>query len=128
MGLEPRVPTRKRRARRRGGVTMARYFCHDHPDVLTLETWVVDARPGAVALERTPFYPGGGGQLPDRGVLRWEHGEASVIGFESAGGTTWHLLDAPVELSGTVEAMVDGGFRDLMAQLHTDTHILNAFV
>jgi len=47
---------------------MARYFCHDHPDVLTLETWVVDARPGAVALERTPFYPGGGGQLPDRGA------------------------------------------------------------
>jgi misacylated tRNA(Ala) deacylase len=29
---------------------MSRYFCHDHPDVLTFATEVVDARPGAVAL------------------------------------------------------------------------------
>jgi hypothetical protein len=25
---------------------VSRYFCHDHPDVLTLETRIVDARPG----------------------------------------------------------------------------------
>jgi hypothetical protein len=30
---------------------MSRYFCHEYPDVLILETHVVDARPGAVALE-----------------------------------------------------------------------------
>jgi hypothetical protein len=29
---------------------MSRYFCHDHPDVLALETTIVDARPGAVVL------------------------------------------------------------------------------
>ena len=51
---------------------MARYFCHEHPDVLSLETRVVDARPGAVVLEQTPFYPGGGGQLADHGTLRWD--------------------------------------------------------
>ena len=38
---------------------MARYFCHEHPDVLTLVTRAVDTRPGAVALEQTPFHPGG---------------------------------------------------------------------
>ena len=36
---------------------MTRYYCHEHPDVLTIETRVVDARPGAVLLEDTPFYP-----------------------------------------------------------------------
>ena len=30
---------------------MTRYYCHEHPDVLTLETRVVDARPGAVLLD-----------------------------------------------------------------------------
>jgi hypothetical protein len=61
--------------------TMTRYYCHDHPDTLTLATTVVEARPGAVALAATPFYPGGGGQLADRGVLRWAGGEAKIVGW-----------------------------------------------
>ncbi len=107
---------------------MSRYFCHEYPDVLTLQTRVADARPGAVALEQTPFYPGGGGQLPDRGVLRWSGGEAAVVGLEWSGGRLWHRLAEPVEMWGVVEAAVDPRFRVLMSQLHTATHILNALV
>lgn len=107
---------------------MPRYFCHQHPDVLSLETRILDARPGAVVLEQSPYYPGGGGQLPDRGRLRWTGGEAPVVGFESSGGALWHLLGEPIEVSGTVEAAVDPAFRAMMAQLHTGTHILNALV
>ena len=103
-----------------------RYFCHDHPDTLSLEARVVDARPGAVALDQTPFHPGGGGQLADRGCLRWSGGETKVVGFELSGDTLWHVLAAPIELQGTVEAQVDPAFRSLMAQLHTCTHVLNA--
>jgi misacylated tRNA(Ala) deacylase len=107
---------------------MARHFCHEHPDVLTLATRVIDARPGAVVLERTPFHPGGGGQLSDRGELRWNGGEASVVGFESREGRLWHLLSAPVEAAGDVEVVVDPVFRTLMTELHTGTHVLNALV
>ncbi len=108
---------------------MSRYFCHDHPEVLILETRVLDARPGGVVLEQTPFHPGGGGQLADRGLLRWNGGQARVIGLEvTAGGRYWHLLADPVEMAGAVEAAVDPAFRSMMAQLHTDTHILNALV
>jgi misacylated tRNA(Ala) deacylase len=105
-----------------------RYFCHEQPDVLTVETRIVDARPGAVVLEQTPFHPGGGGQLADRGVVRWREGEVAVVGFEVAGGRVWHLLDSSAELSGAVQASVDPAFRTLMSRLHTDTHILNALV
>jgi misacylated tRNA(Ala) deacylase len=108
---------------------MTRYFCHEYPDVLILEARVVDARPGGVVLERSPFYPGGGGQLADRGLLRWEGGEARVTGIEAAGdGRYWHLLPDGVEPAGTVEVRIDAAFRSMMAQLHTDTHILNALV
>ncbi len=107
---------------------MARYFCHDHPETLTLETAVLDARPGKALLAQSPFYPGGGGQPPDRGVLRWAQGEAAVTGFEYADGKLWHLLATSAEPSGTVEAAVDPVFRRTMRQLHTDTHILNALV
>jgi misacylated tRNA(Ala) deacylase len=103
-------------------------FCHDNPETLVLETEVADAQPGKVALAQSPFYPGGGGQLADRGLLKWSGGEAAVTGFEIADGKVWHLLDTQAEISGTVEASVDRGFRRTMRQLHTGTHILNAFV
>jgi misacylated tRNA(Ala) deacylase len=105
-----------------------RYFCHEHPETLSLETAVVDARPGAVVLAQTPFYPGGGGQLADRGLLRWGGGEARVTAIEEERGCFWHRLAEPVEVSGTVQAVVDPAFRAMMARLHTDTHILNALV
>jgi misacylated tRNA(Ala) deacylase len=107
---------------------MARYFCHEYPDVLTLATRAIDARPEAVALEQTPFHPGGGGQLSDRGTLRWNGGEVAVVGFESREGRLWHVLAAPVEVAGAVEAVVDPAFRTLMTELHTGTHVLNALV
>jgi len=103
-------------------------FCHEQPDTLVVETEVVDTQPGKVVLGRSPFYPGGGGQLADRGALRWAGGEAKVIGFESSGGKLWHQLDTQAEIAGGVEAIVDPEFRRRMRQLHTDTHILNALV
>lgn len=108
---------------------MSRYFCLDHPDVLTLATEVMEARPGRVVLAESPFYPGGGGQLPDRGSLAWQGGEVAISGFESEGGRLWHVLAEPLELSpAPVEARVDAPFRQLMRALHTDLHIVNAVV
>lgn len=103
-------------------------FCHDHPETLTVATEVADARPGKVALVHSPFYPGGGGQLADTGVLRWSGGEARVTGFEIGGGKVWHLLDEQAEIAGAVEAVVDPDFRRTMRQLHTDSHVMNALV
>jgi len=103
-------------------------YCHEHPETLEVATEAVAAWPGKVALADTPFYPGGGGQLADKGMLRWSGGEARVIGFEVSVGRIWHLLDQQVELSGKVEAVVDAAFRQTMRQLHTGTHILNALV
>jgi misacylated tRNA(Ala) deacylase len=103
-------------------------FCHEQPETLVVQTEIVDARPGKVVLATSPFYPGGGGQLADRGVIRWNGGEAKVTGFEYSAGKLWQLLDAQGEATGAVEAVVDPDFRRRMRQLHTDTHILNALV
>jgi misacylated tRNA(Ala) deacylase len=108
---------------------MARHFCHDHPEILTLTTEALDSRPGRVLLAATPFYPGGGGQPADQGVLRWSGGEVAVTGFESSGGQRWHVLaDPALELRGSIEAVVDPASRQLMRELHTGTHILNALI
>jgi misacylated tRNA(Ala) deacylase len=65
---------------------MSRLFYHLNPETLTLETTVVDAKRGRVLLAESPFFPGGGGQLPDHGTLRCNAGEIVVTGFESFGG------------------------------------------
>ncbi len=104
------------------------FFCHEQPETLAVQTDVADARPGKVALVQSPFYPGGGGQLADRGVIAWQGGEARVVGFEVSAGKLWHLLDCQSEITGVVEAAVDADFRRMMRQLHTDTHVLNALV
>jgi misacylated tRNA(Ala) deacylase len=107
---------------------MSRPFYHANPDALVLTTTVVNAAPGRVVLADSPFFPGGGGQLPDKGVIRWSGGAAAVAGFESQDGQTWLLLAEPVEISGAVEAVADGDFRQMMRELHTGAHLLNALV
>jgi misacylated tRNA(Ala) deacylase len=108
---------------------MSRAFYHEHPDLLTLTTEIVEAQPGRVLLAQSPFFPGGGGQLADKGVIRWSSGEARVTAFEKVGGRLWHVLDdAAAEPNGAVEAAVDPDFRLMMTQMHTGTHILNAVI
>jgi misacylated tRNA(Ala) deacylase len=103
--------------------------CHARPDDLVLVTQVTAAMPGRVRLADSPFFPGGGGQLPDQGVLRWDGGETRVTGFAQEADGLWHLLADPIELSaGPVEASVDADFRRLMCELHTGMHIINALV
>src|SRR5262249_39027851 len=121
--LVPVLPSSAPKAGARQSI-MARSFYHEHPDTLTLETEGIDAEPGRVRLKLSPFYPGGGGQLADLGVVRWSGGETAISGFESVGGRMWHLLaDPAAELAGTVQAAVDPAFRQMMRELHTDSHI-----
>lgn len=107
-------------------------LCLADPDLLSLESRIVAVRDGAVALEATPFYPGGGGQLADVGALRWPDGEARIIGMEkSPDGVLWHVLapGAAVPRPGApAEAAVDAAFRGVMRELHTGLHVVNALV
>lgn len=107
-------------------------LCLANPDLLSVESSVVAVRGGAVVLETTPFYPGGGGQLPDIGILRWTSGHARVIGIEKAAeGQIWHLLEPGTAIpheGAQAEATVDAAFRGVMRELHTGLHVVNALV
>ena len=107
---------------------MPSYLYHSEPDRLVFETDIVEARPGAVRLERSWLHPGGGGQVSDRATLRWGSRTANVTGISVEEGSWWHLLDAEEPFDGAVEVTIDAGHRSRVSQLHTDSHILNAFV
>jgi misacylated tRNA(Ala) deacylase len=104
----------------------SRFLCHEAPELHEFQAAVLHARPGAVALSRSAFYPGGGGQPADRGILRWNGGEVRVERLESQEDLLWHVLAEPVLVEGTVEGVVDAAFRRQMCQLHTDLHLVNA--
>jgi misacylated tRNA(Ala) deacylase len=107
---------------------MAVYLCHEFPDLYEHAATVVDARPGRVRLDRSAFHPGGGGQVSDAGWLEHAGGVVAVSGIETVDGDVWHLLAEEVELSNEVVVRVDADHRSRVAQLHTDSHVLNALV
>ncbi len=86
----------------------------------------VDTEGRRVALRRTAFYPGGGGQPHDLGTLRWAGGTAAVARVAREGGRIWHWLDTPdLPPVGTdVEGALDWERRHLTMRTHTALHIL----
>jgi misacylated tRNA(Ala) deacylase len=108
---------------------MAIYVCHAEPDLYVHAADVVDVRPGAVALSRSAFHPGGGGQVGDIGHIEWDGGAADVTHIEVDGDSWWHVLaDPDARPTGSVEVTVDAEHRRRVASLHTISHVLNAFV
>lgn len=75
----------------------------------------------AVVLDRTAFYPEGGGQPCDTGRL----GDAAVRAVHTDGETVLHTTDAPLPVGGTVEGSIDWPARLDAMQQHTGEHILS---
>jgi misacylated tRNA(Ala) deacylase len=107
---------------------MAVYLCHEQPDLHEHGATVVDAVPGRVVLDRSALHPGGGGQVSDVGTIEHAGGVVAVTGIETVDGVVWHVLDGDVALAGDVVVRVDADHRSRVAQLHTDSHVLNAVV
>jgi len=80
---------------------------------------------GRVALDRSAFYPTGGGQPHDTGTLRWRGGEATVTAVAKEGGEVWHRLEGDAPPAGTeVEGEIDWDRRYTLMRTHTALHVL----
>ena len=85
-----------------------------------------------VRLDRSIFYPTGGGQPGDTGLLRWDGGEARIVdSLKADGGDVLHVLapDAPRPAVGaTVHGLLDWERRYLHMRMHTALHIMSAVI
>lgn len=92
---------------------------------------VVEASPAGIVLDRTVFYPLGGGQPGDTGVLRAASGrEWRVLDTRKGdGGRILHQLadSVPAPAAGdAVEAVIDWDRRYLHMRMHTGLHLLGS--
>jgi Ser-tRNA(Ala) deacylase AlaX len=79
----------------------------------------------AVALGRTAFYPGEGGQPPDLGWLRWPGSETRVVGMRKEGDVLWHVLEGLVPPKGQeVRGALDWERRYAIMRHHSALHVL----
>ncbi|MFC4455807.1 alanyl-tRNA editing protein [Deinococcus sonorensis] len=78
-----------------------------------------------VAMDRTLFYPEGGGQNADAGQLQWTGGTAQVTDVQKSGEVIWHTLagDLPAP-EAEVEGQLDWTRRYRHTQRHSAEHLL----
>jgi misacylated tRNA(Ala) deacylase len=99
----------------------------------TLREWeatVLDVDEDGVVLDRSAFYPGGGGQPPDHGVLLWGGVETRIVGARR--GDDIRLVPAegdPVPPVGTpVRAALEDVRRSALMRTHSGLHLLSGVV
>jgi misacylated tRNA(Ala) deacylase len=86
----------------------------------------VDPDGHRVRLERTAFYPGGGGQPCDLGTLEAPDGALAVTAVRRDRGPIWHTLEGDqLPTVGTeVLGRLDWSRRHALMRTHTALHVL----
>ena len=86
---------------------------------------VVEVADEGVVLDRTAFYPGGGGQPPDTGVLLADGVECRVKRVSRSGGVLVHKTESGGLVAGAaLHGVLDWGRRLELMRTHTALHIL----
>jgi misacylated tRNA(Ala) deacylase len=102
---------------------MTELLAHTDAYLREFEATVVAINPeeNAVALDKTAFYPGGGGQPCDYGWL----GDTLVTKVKRQGEHIWHWLDGELPAAGAiVHGKLDWDRRYKLMRTHTAFHIL----
>lgn len=80
-----------------------------------------------IFLDKTPFYPEGGGQVADNGIMSTETGEGYIFSVEKNDGIIAHcceMTEGVIRVGDEVRCSVDTVKRNCTARNHTATHLL----
>ena len=87
---------------------------------------MLDSGPDGIVLDRSAFYPGGGGQPPDHGVLLWGGVQTRIV--DARKGDELYLLPLdgdPLPPAGTaVRGAVEDPRRTALMRTHSGLHVL----
>jgi len=116
------APVQKEKLRRLSP-TKALYY--KDPYAREFEARVLQSFGGYVVLDRTAFYPEGGGQPSDVGSLEGRRGRGEVLDVKKAGDVILHhVRPNPFKAGQRVRGKIDWTRRSSLMHHHTGTHIL----
>ncbi|QZL01571.1 alanine--tRNA ligase [Flavobacterium psychrophilum] len=79
-----------------------------------------------IVLDNTPFYPEGGGQVGDTGILKWEDQEIQIIDTKKENNLILHFTyDLPEKLEVKFTAKVNEVLRLDTSKNHSATHLMH---
>ena len=104
---------------------MTTILCYDDSYLREFDATVIDSTAKGVVLDRTAFYPGGGGQPADSGTLTAGDASYMVKKVSRRDGKLVHEIDDELPSVGsTVQGALDWDRRYLLMRTHTALHIL----
>ena len=107
--------------------TIKLYFTDSH--ISRFDATVTGCNPAgegrfAVTLDRTAFFPGGGGQAADSGHI----GDAAVLDMREDGETIYHITGSALEVGRVYTCEIDWESRFRRMQNHSGEHIVSGIV
>jgi Ser-tRNA(Ala) deacylase AlaX len=96
----------------------------DNPELKEFDAVVTRTGPKFVVLDRTGFYPEGGGQPSDTGKLIINGDEVRVIKVMKRGKQVFHYLSEDIAIGEKVHGVVDWALRFKYMRLHSGEHLL----
>jgi len=105
---------------------MTELLCQSDAYLKEFDATVTVVNNDQVVLDRTAFYPRGGGQPSDHGTLWADGTDYRVLEVKKQGGEAWHKLDraAAFAVGAHVRGLIDWERRYKLMRTHTALHIL----
>ena len=81
-----------------------------------------------IVLDKTAFYPEGGGQPADKGVITFGEDSAEVSDVHEKAGVIYHTCDKEIQPGTQVHGVIDWRRRFDLMQQHSGEHMVSGII
>ena len=104
---------------------MTDILCYNDSYLQDFEAIVTDVVGTGIVLDKTVFYPGGGGQPCDTGTIKWDGGSTEISKVSRVDGKLVHKVeDSMPDVGESITGVIDWDKRYQLMRTHTALHIL----
>ena len=104
---------------------MTEILWYDDSYLQDFEAVVTDVVESGIVLDKTVFYPGGGGQPCDTGTIKWQGGSTEISKVSRVEGKLVHKVEDSIpDVGESITGVIDWNKRYQLMRTHTALHIL----